>query len=61
MTYAYIVGGLAAWTLACVAALSLARAAGRECPTPTWDVAGTRAVHASQPRGLRRTEVAKTL
>ncbi len=42
MTYAYIVGGLAAWGLGSLAVYSLAVAAGRERPTPTRVVVETR-------------------
>jgi len=60
MTYAYIFGGLAAWALGCLAALSLARAAGRECPTPMHDVVETGAALRPRPVGVRKAETAKT-
>lgn len=58
MTYAYIVGGFVVWGLACIPFLSLARAAGRECPTPGRDIVRAGAGGLTRSSG-RQAELAK--
>lgn len=60
MTYAYILGGIAAWALACVPFLVLARAAGQECPTPTQAAVDARTDRQPRLVWTGKAETAKT-
>jgi hypothetical protein len=58
MIHAYVIGGIASWILAGVAAVALAQAAGRDCPTPTSDVPGEPRVQRSLS-GIATSKAAK--